>query len=196
MSMAIRFLDVRDAEQRNLALGLCLALLLHLVLTQLPSFGPVVTNVMPALRISLQTPPPKETVQQEEKIAVEPMREPVIPQQQQPTQSPAVANDPEIEPITSAMISKFSLHEADQSLVFDEGKLANFSATFSETASNTTPALRHYQNAYGETHVITKLGDRNVCYQQNSQFVDDDWGFNIVMFYACEQEEKIKLEIP
>lgn len=48
-------------------------------------------------------------------------------------------------------------------------------------------------NQYGEQHVVTKIGNKDVCYMQDNPLVKDEWSTNIVMFYQCDTKDQFTL---
>lgn len=86
---------------------------------------------------------------------------------------------------TTRLLDQFISSETAKQLEHNTESLTAFSDTFAEPTPIKREGITMGTNVYGEVDVRTRIGNRDVCYLQNNQFSADDWGFNMVMFYAC-----------
>lgn len=86
--------------------------------------------------------------------------------------------------------------ETNSELKKSKYQLQEFKKTFDESASKLPAQREVYLSAMGETHVISKVGNRTVCYKDPNLYVKDDWSQAVVMFYNCPQKDTFKLELP
>lgn len=87
--------------------------------------------------------------------------------------------------LSAATLRSWANRELKSSLQPTERSLAEFAESF--TATKPAPAQQFVaqQNVYGESHIRTRIGDRDVCYMDSNLFVKDEFNAGLVMFYDC-----------
>ncbi len=179
----------------------CLAVVAHISVFTLVGLPQAVeTKTKPNLSITLTSSaePLEETVAETE----EPQTisenltapKPQLSSAVEPTSEPA-AEEQAPAAISIESIDSFVAIETEQYLQKSPGVLPDFEATFAPQFEERAEDLRVYKNPYGEVHVEARLGNQTLCYQGNSTAPDDDWGFNLVMFYACTNKHGITLNL-
>lgn len=188
-------------ERHRWLLACSLAVVAHIsafALVVLPQA--VETKTKPNLSITLTSSvePLEETVAETEEpqTITENL---TVPKQQlspavEPTTEPA-SEEQAPAAISIESIESFVAIETEQYLQKSPGDLPDFEATFAPQFEKQAEDLRVYKNLYGEVHVEARLGNQTLCYQGNINAPEDDWGFNLVMFYACTNKHGITLNL-
>lgn len=96
----------------------------------------------------------------------------------------------------SSRFSAWLEQETETHLSENPQSLKDFSASFASKPINRVSRQESYKSPYGETHVVTRVGDRDVCYLDSNQHVKDEWSAGIVMFYDCDSRADTKFELP
>lgn len=195
--------NTKVREQRRVFFAAGTALGLHLFLLLL---SPLSSDLLELSRetqraISIQLSQP---VKPDRIEAVTPI--PVIGPEKTPEAAPEVVQESVIqeaekkreinEPLTTAALQNWSRLETDRLLRTDPEAATDFAATFIAPKVIKKPAQSSFKSGYGETHVVSKVGDKQVCYMQSQEHPQDDWSKGLVMFYDCAPEDKFTLEVP
>jgi hypothetical protein len=193
-------------EHQALLRAAAVALVVHILLLFIlrPELDlPIDINAQSDLRVLLAPQPlPRDKPEsqptmtpKQDSLAERPTPIEAAPQEQQQVETPTPESVP---PITTRLLNQFIETETARQLEHDSESLSAFSDTFAETAPVKRVGPSMTTNIYGEVEVRTTIGGRDVCYLKNNQFSADEWGFNLVMFYACseraEKKQKFSLE--
>ena len=185
-----------NQHNRNGQLALLAALVCHgglLLIPLLEHSAPVIERVF-TVSLERARPRPSEQTNVEQRRLTQTEKSSPRPVTPRPVPE-AISQKTGVGDVSILEIEEFVKKETDDKLAFNRAELDRFEASFNLGTVERKPQQEHFQNAYGETHVISQVGQRQTCYLENNQFTDDDWGFNLVMFYACSKEQEFKLEL-
>lgn len=180
--------------QPRLWLAFIVAILAHLGLLMIPILKPTYEKVAQPIFVRLQTmkpepaqlPIPESATSPKEEQPKPPALVKETPESSAPTEQPRISYQ---------LLQDFAQREATDSAEENREELDRFASTFVVKQGVKAPKLRAYKSGYGDIHVETQIGNQPVCYLKNNQLVEDDWGFNLTMFYACNEKEPFKLEL-
>ena len=185
------------SEQNTLLVAAAIAVIFHIALmTTLRIDTPLVsTPSLDSIRIMLAKEDSQPVSEPEYSEVVEQIKEPprIEPVEEQPPSETFQDAPPLV--TTSDILEPFLNNETERTLQQRPEDLEAFAQSFKETGATRQGRTLATTNIYGETMVRTRIGNKDVCYLENNQFVDDDWGFNLVMFYACRESERSKPKI-
>lgn len=185
--------------------ALTAAVLFHVGLLALaPGVGPLVMSASKVVSVTLQlTPPRKVQASTPKSLAPQPEKQAsqAAPRDNQASTteeeevhaavSPAPTNR-----LSVPTITQWLQRETDNHLQSKPNDLAEFAASFKLDKPAQQPPVEAYRNPYGETHVTTRLGDRDVCYLESSEHIKDNWSQGLVMFYDCGASSDNEFELP
>lgn len=193
----------------HVAVAAMVAVIAHVGLLLLPKLN--LDTVMrdrksPAVQITLVKEEPAEQINE--------LPTPVQPAKEAPTQNEEPKNivsptqslisrplkDETIEAkkseITMALFERWSEQEEErQTSPQSAQQLESFQYSFLPTPSLPKETIESHKNPYGELHVKTKVGGKDVCYMQDNPIVKDEWSTNIVMFYKCKTTPEFSLDL-
>jgi hypothetical protein len=86
--------------------------------------------------------------------------------------------------------------ETDAHLQTRPSALTDFRTTFDAPSTQSASKQESYKNSLGETHVVTRIGHRDVCFMDSNQHIKDDWSAGLVMFYDCDNRNKQEFKLP
>lgn len=189
----------QSLEQHNYPLwtAATLAVLLHIVLLQ-QSFAPVQTPSLRDKPLSLVLV--KQANEERDIELTQPKPDHIAPplitenSQLEPETAQQTAREKKPLPYISSLdIQGFSEQQAKQTDQYNK-QLHEFKRSFIDTSAKekNTSNYQTFISTTGDIHVITKLANKPVCYTQTNQFSQDDFGFNLAMFYACGNRGKNK----